>query len=917
MKAFPFGPRLYLGAFFNLSKPFVDYITLEIAITNSEFSSDARSGIASRLPSIKREQIETYLSQNQPISRAGTSISSTEKDETLPAPLKSPEVNLETREPASNNTFSTIFTSGFSKIAQRALQQLDLVKAEGLLREALKWHSSSGSDDKQHHRRLQTQLALCSLFQGNRQEAQDLILGLFSSSAEKDTIAPQLLYALTLSQLHELDFEGARDNSKQLWEVLQRMPNCTVLGANDAMKLLATSYQESGDNLLAEAIEAELPDLRLFEPVPKMTDFLADCEDLLVGILGLQDCSEPSTPQSVVSRIHNLPMAKNPSPLQMRGLLLENLRSPISEGSPSEADDCLSVRQSSDFANTQPKEKKRSWSNLRALFRPRLRDIGNVDLYPLNTGAQDSTFKIRKRVKTSHVEQVSSPEPDSGYNAPSDSVVQSEIRPQSTISTSAGSVMQNHDPESTSRTMEWVIEQTDNNTPDTKTDTTTEPEGIQEPTHRLQRQYSFQAGVSDQLSATPRAPTTTATSCYEMPNNAVFELMDTSPRVKLPVWGHEWHSHSRQPNNTREAISFHKVSRLINHFDSGSNLSLSLYDGSVPMPGVYFPSNLPEESRVRQGGMAMTPATPLETENDIYHLLGCNRDSLASGTPLDHHDVATGSSSSESESDISSVFDQITPSTRQTTFSTLTESTDHDSSVDEDWPLRSVKRLKSQRATEFGISDESPTRTSFKPTNEYKLDIEPDESLNPLRTRTSSYEVTPQPQSMKPHTNDRLDFGPAIARLCRHRSPRKTTFRRRLPGSAATGLAKLFHDRDGKENFDFGFSSALYSGPDAVAGPFTDLEGADLSGGQGIHESAPRAISTCSDSSGSRSIELYPRHMANDRKALSGEKCEASVPPYHSGDQFGNRKRSWTRTQVDDFFAASLERPFFQPISCA
>ncbi|KAI0446257.1 hypothetical protein F4803DRAFT_62009 [Xylaria telfairii] len=881
---------------------------------------DARSGIASRLPSIKREQIETYLSQNQSVSRVGTSVSSIERDEALPAPGKSPEVNLKTREPASNNTFSTIFTSGFSKIAQRALQQLDLVKAEGLLREALKWHSSSGSDDKQHHRRLQTQLALCSLLEGNRQEAQDLILSLLGSSAEKDTVAPQLLYALTLLQLHELDFEGARDNSKRLWEVLQRMPHCTVLGTNDAMKLLATSYQESGDSLLADAIEAELPDLRLFEPVPKMTDFLADGEELLIGILGLQDCSEPSTPKSVVSRIHNLPIAKKPSSLQIRGLLLENLRSPISEGSPSEADDSLSVKQSSDYAHTQPKEKKRSWSNLRALFRPRLWDIGNVDLYPLNTGAQDSTFKLRKKAKTSHVAQVSSPEPDSGCNASSDSVMQSQTMSKSTTSTTAGSVVQNPDPESTSRTMEWVIEQTDNNATDTKTDTATEREGIQESTQRLQRQYSFQAGVSDDISAKPRIPTTTAT-CHEMPNNAVFELMDTSPRVKLPAWGHEWHSPSRQANNKSEAISFHKVSRLIDRFNNDSNLSLSLYDGTVPIPGICFPSKSLEESHVYQGDMTMTPATPLETENDIYHLLGCNRDPLASGTPIDHHDVATGSSSSGSESDVSSIFDQITPSTRQTTFGTLTESTDHDSSVDEDWPLKSVKRLKSQRATEFGISDESSTRTSFKPTNDYKIDIEPDESLNPLRTHTSSYEVAPQPQSMKPHTNDRLDFGPAIARLCRHRSPRKTTFRRRLPGSAATGLAKLFQAQDSKENFDFGFSNALYSGPDAVVGPFTDLEGGDLSGSQGIYESTPRAISTSSDSVGSRSIELYPRHMTKDRKALSGKKYEPLVntneaPPY-SWDQSGNRKRSWTRTQADDFFAASLERPFFQPIPCA
>ncbi|TRX95814.1 hypothetical protein FHL15_003368 [Xylaria flabelliformis] len=880
---------------------------------------DARSGIASRMPSMKREQIETYLSQNQPISRPTTSASNKKKDETVPGPLKSPSTNLDIRESGTNDIFSTIFTSGFSKIAQRALQQLDLGKAEGLLKEALKWHGSSGSDDIHHHRRLQTQLALCSLLQGNCQEAQVLILGLFGSSTEKDTVALQLLYALALLQLHELDFEGARDNSKRLWEALQRIPNCTALGANDAMKLLATSYQESGDSLLADAIEAELPDLRLFEPVPKMSDFLADCEELLVGILGLQDSSEFSNPLLVVSKIHDLPIAKKPSSLQMRELLLENASSPISESSPSEADDSLSVKPTSDFTNTQPKAKKRSWSNLRTLFKPRLWDIGNMDLYPLNTGAQDSTFKLRKKAKTSHAVQVASQEPNADYKASSDPVIQSQTESKSDTSTRAGSVVQNHDPESTSRTMEWVIEQTDNNTTDTKTGTTAEREDVQEPTQRLQRQFSFQAGVSDHISAEP--PTLSATTCYEMPNNAVFELMDTSPRVKLPIWTQESHGHGRRPNNKSKTISFHKVSRLISHFDNGTDISLSLYDGSIPMPDVCFPSNLLKESRKYQDSMAMKTATPLETEKDIYDLLGCDRHSVATGNILGSLGIDTGDSSSGSESDVSSIFDQITPSTRQTTFNSVAEGAGHDSSVDEEWPPKSVKRMKSQRDTESVTSDESSTRTSFKPTNNYGLDIELDESLSLPRARESNYEATDdiaQPQSLNSDTFGRREFGPAIARLCRYRSPRKTAFRRRLPGSATTGLGRLFHAQDSSEdNFDFGFSNALYSGPDAVPGPFTDLEEADLSGGQGISESTPRDISAAADSS--KSNKLDSRQMENDRETLMGETLMNTnePPPYRSEDLVGSRKRSWTRTQIDDFFGVSLERPLFQPISCA
>ncbi|KAI0421313.1 hypothetical protein F5X98DRAFT_268589 [Xylaria grammica] len=873
---------------------------------------DARSGFSPRLPSMKRQQIETYLSENERVARSNTSVSSIENNEIISlGPLKSDEVVLETREIDSNHTFSSIFTSGFSKIAQRALQQLDLGKAEGLLREALKWHSSSGSNDVHHHQRLQTQLALCSLLQGNRQEAQALILDLVDANTEQDAVAHQLLYALALLQLHELDFEGARENSKLLWAALQRMPHCTVLEANDAMRVLATSYQESGDSLLADAIEAELPDLRLSEPMPKMVDFLVDCEELLVEIFGLQDCPELSRSLSVVHKINNLPIAKNLSSLQLRVQKLEDPRSPVSECPSSDADDELSEKANPDFVNARPKVKKRSWSNLRALFRPRL-----TDLYALNTGTQDSTFRLKKIVKVSHVAPVSPQAPSPSHDA-SVSSIQDPIKSKQNSLTKTGSEIQNnYDSESKYRIAEWITGQANSTSTDITTATKTEGQENEGPEEQLQREFSFRKGVADRLSEKPQ--TTTTTTFFEMPNNAIFELMDTSPCLVPSAQGSEAYAHGRQSNEGKRK-RLHKIPKL-DKLENDSSMSLCLSNSSGPIPDIDFPRGLFEQPGEYQDSTATTTATSLEMENDIYNLLGYSdsdregteqhqtgldkRPSLASSDLLSYPNTSSGS-----DSDIFSDFDQVTRSTRQTSFDSsfmLAGGSNQDSGVGEGYPLRDVKPTKSQQA-----ADEAPSQASAEPTGSYAQTIEPDESLNPLRLRTLSCETpsdTAEPRSLKSHTRSRREFGPAVARLCRYKSPRKTVFRRRLPVGAATGICKLFRSENHWDSFDFGFNKALYTGPVAVVGPFTDLSSEE----QDVCQSVPSGVPTLSSGSPSDTstpAKPYLRPQGNAEKASVDGKRESSVdadkrPAYGIKD-------NPTRTQIDEFFGVSQEHASF------
>ncbi|KAI1284075.1 hypothetical protein F5Y07DRAFT_99291 [Xylaria sp. FL0933] len=848
---------------------------------------DARSGISPRLPSIKRMQIETYLSQNRQVARSISSVSSVssmssvEEDE-VPAPsspLRDSEVVVETRETDSNHTFSTIFTSGFSKIAQRALQQLDLDKAEGLLKEALKWYSSAGSNDLQHEQRLQTQLALCSLLQGNIQEAQALILALADSSTEKDTVAYQLLYALALLQLHELDFEGARENSKRLWAALQKTPDCTALVANDAMRVLATSYQESGNSLLADAIEAEVPGLNLFEPVPKMADFLVDCEELLVAVMGLQDCPEASRSLSVVRKIHELPIAKNLSSLEMRDQAVENVASPISTCSSMDADDELSEKADPDFAD-QPKEKKRSWSNLRALFRPRL-----TDLYPLNTGAQESSFKLKKIVKVSRMVQISSQESGSDRNASASSVQIPIKSKQNSLTKGSSAVQKSPDLESGSRTMEWVAGQANSH----PTEPATESEDNQEHKQQLRRQFSFVEGAPDRLSenAQNAAP---APICYEMPNNAIFELMDTSPTAKLPIGVHESHTHARDSKSKLKQP--YKIPKL-DRFDNGSYLASGLSDISERILDI-------DECQV---GVALTTPTSLEMENDIYDLLGCGRPARA----------VTEDSSSGSDTDVSSVFDDVRQSTRQTSFdsSFILSGADSDSDVSKASSFPGPMRKKSPGAIDFETRSESPSQLSLKTTS--KQTIKPEQrSAIPLQTRTSSCEASTnisEPRSLKSLARIRQESGPAVARLRRYKSPGKAVFRRRLPFSAAAGLSRLFRspNHGDVENFDFGFNKqALYTGPDAVVGPF-----ADTSESQVVCEFTPPDISISSaEQLSDTPVKVRSQPIASTEETPVAEKRDlsADVAPL----VYATRKGSLKRTQIDDFLQVSREHSPFR-----
>jgi hypothetical protein len=816
----------------------------ETRIAPSEFEDDQGSAFGTRLPSMKLKQIETYLSStNQQNVRPRTSGSDRE-EEGVPkvVPLEEANANPKQRGVDPNHTFSTIFIGGFSKIAQRALQQLDLQQADALLKEALKWYESSGSKDPSHRRHLQTQLALCSLLQGNRQKAQELILYLIDSNTEADTVPHQLLYALILLQLHELDFEGARDNSKRLWESLQET-RCTVLGANDAMRLLATSYQESGDSLLANAIEAEVPGLKLCEPVPKMVDFLVDCEEVLVKSFGFQGCAPDVNSTSVVQKMHNLPIARKSSSLQMRKMLLSDKDTPLSESESgtSTLERGLSFKTSPNSAQSPLKTKKRSWSHLRTLFKARItRAASSMDLSALygtqdaasdtaqesvpNTdqkGCRCSAPKSIKRIKRSHTTTRTSQEAFTDCDIPSVSDNQSPVvTRQSTSAREPAVIDRGPDSDRTLRTEEWIRSQDDILSSSTIIERDNDPEE----SCSLRRQFSFQAGVPDCISGSFSG--IQQTMCHELQNTAVFELMDTSLPVELPAEIEALHDGAQRESTATPSLQI----LMFNQLKDDTSLSSSCeQSGACAIPQLK-PRRMIDDA---------IETISSDMESEIYDLLG----------NLEPKCEAENPETSITARDISdaTVMRGDSPKDNQPSQPFLPESPDflfskaerpHETE-DEGPPEGSVGSANNKQLPDFEEKNETVVQISFfGSTDPHRDTAISDYTPTPLRIRASKYRYerdVKMSQNLKSQCRASQDFALPFAKLCRrnglHKLPRRTTSTKRLSGIAAAKLRRLFDTEKRGHDFDFGFNRALYSGPDAVIGPFTDLEDTEALGG--------------------------------------------------------------------------------------
>lgn len=270
------------------------------------------SSVVSRMPTFKRQEIVTLLRRNGGLGQIITAQSALQADDAEAA--TSPERGPQLDNAANQFDFTTVFTGGFSKLAHKAIQDLDFIGAENFLRRAMEQYRTTGIDDAQH-RRLRKQLALSLFFQGRDKEAKELVLDLSEHYGEGFNTTSHLLFALALSLAHNLEFEEARAICEQLCQI-----NCIsdsgMLSRNDIFKLLVTCYRQSRDWMSADAIIAEIPEIDEEQCISSPLEFILSSEALILEFLG--DAEYRTTPSIFISQVQSLPIAKRVTRLQER-----------------------------------------------------------------------------------------------------------------------------------------------------------------------------------------------------------------------------------------------------------------------------------------------------------------------------------------------------------------------------------------------------------------------------------------------------------------------------------------------------------------------------------------------------------------------------------------------------------------------
>lgn len=269
------------------------------------------STVVSRMPTHKRHEIVALLQRNErpdqvPITSPALQVN--DADATI-SPVDGPQPSA----PRLNLTM--VFSDGFTKLAHRAIQELDFIGAETFLRRAMEYHRNTGVDDIQH-RRLRKQLSLSLFFQGRDKEAKELVLDLAEHYGEGLKTTSQLLFALALSLAHELNFDEARTICEERLCQMRDDETSSSLPKEDIFKLLVTCYRQSRDWMTADAILAEVPDIDEDQSLPSPLEFILGSDDLLHEFLGDEECR--TTPKIFADQVQNLPVAKRVTRLQER-----------------------------------------------------------------------------------------------------------------------------------------------------------------------------------------------------------------------------------------------------------------------------------------------------------------------------------------------------------------------------------------------------------------------------------------------------------------------------------------------------------------------------------------------------------------------------------------------------------------------
>ncbi|KAL2061295.1 hypothetical protein VTL71DRAFT_7568 [Oculimacula yallundae] len=183
----------------------------------------------------------------------------------------------------------TFLLSGHDDVAQDSMLNHEFAKAQSHLEKAIESRTGSTSEDSKF-KQLQIRLALCNFFQHRWQVAEPLIDSIAKSKYNFDPVICNLLHALAIANLQERRLEKAVTLCKQALAGKRRLKTefTSTFDAecNNTLGLLATIYDHTGENVLAEAARRKMSnDFSYFHPESEL-EFLVNHPTLCIDVVG-------------------------------------------------------------------------------------------------------------------------------------------------------------------------------------------------------------------------------------------------------------------------------------------------------------------------------------------------------------------------------------------------------------------------------------------------------------------------------------------------------------------------------------------------------------------------------------------------------------------------------------------------------
>lgn len=245
--------------------------------------------------SAKRRQVLSFLRRQERPSRANSTVIPNRTGETTFSPWNFGSAALEFDEDAPVKLeveVDNLVSGGLRKMAQRVIREFNMKKAEAILDKTVARYKMTGPEDALHSR-LRIQLALCRILQDKQSEAlRAFIIDIAEYRGTKRTVADQLLYTLALSYIHTLEYKKAEQICSLIGSnsTKSNSPGCP--GKTEVSKLLYFSHRRTGEEILADAIAEQLPDISLEKRLPTANVFISGCPELLGELFDTSDLSQ-------------------------------------------------------------------------------------------------------------------------------------------------------------------------------------------------------------------------------------------------------------------------------------------------------------------------------------------------------------------------------------------------------------------------------------------------------------------------------------------------------------------------------------------------------------------------------------------------------------------------------------------------